>query len=119
LGSLKQIFVDQDQMSQIFLNLFGNALDAMKRGDHLTVTTVLRNREEKEGVEIRVVDTGEGISEENLTRIFDPFFTSKANGTGLGLSICQGIVENHEGKITANSGPGEGTTFLIWLPIGK
>ncbi|MGA1197411.1 MAG: hybrid sensor histidine kinase/response regulator [Candidatus Latescibacterota bacterium] len=119
LGSLKQIFVDHDQMSHIFLNFFGYALDAIKRGDNLTVTTVLRNREEKEGVEIRVVDTGEGISEENLTRIFDPFFTSKANGTGLGLSICQGIVENHEGKITANSVPGDGTTFLIWLPIGK
>lgn len=117
LSSLKQVHVDQGQMSQIFLNLFGNAIEAMKKGDELMITTALSMRDEVEGVEIKISDTGEGISEENLTRIFDPFFTSKDDGTGLGLSICQGIVENHGGTISAKSVLGEGTTFSIWLPI--
>lgn len=119
LGSQDQIYVDQDQMSQIFLNLFGNAIDAMKRGDRLTVTTTLCKNEGKEGVEIRVADTGEGIPQDSLPRIFDPFFTSKENGTGLGLSICQGIIENHGGNIAAYSVPGEGTTFVLCLPLEK
>lgn len=118
LGSLKQVHIDQGQMEQIFLNLFGNAIEAMGNGGQLVLITELSIREGVEGVGIRISDTGEGISEENITRIFDPFFTSKENGTGLGLSICQGIVENHGGTISAQSVLCEGTTFSIWLPIG-
>ncbi|MGA1197327.1 MAG: sensor histidine kinase, partial [Candidatus Latescibacterota bacterium] len=119
LGILKQIYVDKDQMSQIFLNLFGNALDAMQAEGQLCVTTQLKEMDGVEGVEIQVSDTGEGIPEENLTRIFDPFFTLKENGTGLGLSICQGIIENHGGTIVVHSKLGEGTTFQVWLPVGQ
>ncbi len=119
LGILKQIRIDKDQMAQIFLNLFGNALDAMQDEGQLVVSTEWKESDGQEGVEIYISDTGTGIPEESLTRIFDPFFTSKKNGTGLGLSICQGIIENHGGTITAQSVLGEGTTFQIWLPIGN
>ena len=68
-------------------------------------------------VEIRITDTGPGISPEVLPRIFDPFFTTKEEGTGLGLSISYGIVREHGGTITAESRPGEGSTFIIQLPI--
>jgi two-component system NtrC family sensor kinase len=62
-------------------------------------------------------DTGDGISEENLARIFDPFFTTKHEGTGLGLSISYGIIENNGGKIEVKSRVGEGTTFVVMLPV--
>jgi two-component system NtrC family sensor kinase len=62
-------------------------------------------------------DDGSGISEENLTRIFDPFFTTKADGTGLGLSISYGIIENHGGRIEVKSREGEGSEFIVMLPV--
>jgi len=119
LGVLKQIRVDKDQLAQILLNLFGNALDAMKAEDQLIISTEWKKNDDQEGVAICISDTGIGISEENLSLIFDPFFTLKKNGTGLGLSICQGIIENHGGTISVQSKLGEGTTFHIWLPIGN
>jgi signal transduction histidine kinase len=68
-------------------------------------------------VEIRITDSGPGIPREVMTRIFDPFFTTKEEGTGLGLSITYGIVREHGGTITVESRPGEGSTFIIHLPI--
>jgi two-component system NtrC family sensor kinase len=96
------------------LNLFLNARDAMPRGGWLTVTT----RVEQGHVLADVSDTGSGIPTEQLARIYDPFFTTKAigRGTGLGLSITYGIVHEHNGTIRCDSAVGQGTRFTLMLP---
>ena len=104
-------------LSQAFLNLFTNARDAMPDGGTLTVKA---NRV-KNKVVAHVIDTGHGIEEEVIDKIFDPFFTLKevGAGTGLGLSTTHGIIEQHKGSITVISKVGKGTTFKITLPISK
>lgn len=115
-GYVPLIEGNPNQMSQVFMNLFSNAMQAMKSGG--TVSVDVSFREGNSTVEIRIKDTGEGISEENLSRIFDPFFTTKdiGQGTGLGLSISYGIVKSHGGEISATSELGQGTEFHIVLP---
>mgnify|MGYP000938771824 CR=1 FL=1 len=105
----------EHQMQQVFLNLFLNARDAMPSGGWLTVTT----RCEGDMVVAEVADTGSGIPPEQLTRIYDPFFTTKAigRGTGLGLSISYGIVREHDGSIRCDSIVGQGTRFTVALPM--
>jgi len=105
----------EHQMQQVFLNLFLNARDAMPSGGWLTVTT----RCEGDMVLAEVADTGSGIPPEQLTRIYDPFFTTKAigRGTGLGLSISYGIVREHDGSIRCDSVVGQGTRFTVALPM--
>jgi PAS domain S-box-containing protein len=116
---LPEIMVDGFQMQQVFLNIIINAeyfmTVAHKRGT-LTITTKKQNGST---VRISIADDGPGIPEENLSRIFNPFFTTKeaGKGTGLGLSICHGIVAEHGGQIYARSEPGKGATFVIELPI--
>jgi PAS domain S-box-containing protein len=118
--NLPEIMMDHFQMQQVFLNIIVNAESAMLEGRHrgkLILTT-----EKSEGV-IRVTfaDDGPGIAKENLKRIFDPFFTTKevGKGTGLGLSICHGIVTEHGGKIYVMSENGQGTTFVVELPLSE
>jgi PAS domain S-box-containing protein len=103
------------KLQQVFLNLFMNARDAMPRGGWLTIAT----RQEADGAVVEVSDTGSGISPEVLSRIYDPFFTTKeiGKGTGLGLSITYGIVQEHGGTITCDSQPGQGTRFTLRLPL--
>jgi signal transduction histidine kinase len=113
---------DPSQLKQIFWNLFINAAQAMPDGGEIQITirrhsALLPFLGEPEQVEIMVGDTGPGIREEELGKIFDPFYTTKQRGTGLGLSIVHSIVENYGGKITVRSEPGEGTTFSIFFPI--
>jgi signal transduction histidine kinase len=99
----------------VFLNLFLNARDAMPRGGWLTITTRLDG-----GHAIaEVADTGSGIPAEHLARIYDPFFTTKAigRGTGLGLSIAYGIIREHDGGIECDSAVGQGTRFVLSLPL--
>jgi hypothetical protein len=105
------------KLQQVFLNLFLNARDAMTEGGTLTV----RSRKQQDSVRIEVADTGHGIQPENLSRIFDPFFTTKAGrkGTGLGLSVSYGIVREHNGSIEVESQLGEGTRFLLELPLAR
>ncbi|MGA2434993.1 MAG: ATP-binding protein, partial [Bryobacteraceae bacterium] len=105
------------KLQQVFLNLFLNARDAMTEGGTLTV----RSRKQQDSVRIEVADTGHGIQPEHLSRIFDPFFTTKAGrkGTGLGLSVSYGIVREHNGSIEVESQPGEGTRFLLELPLAR
>jgi len=107
------------RLQQVFLNLFLNAKDAMSKGGVLNVATL-----NGECVSVRVSDTGSGIAQENIQRIYDPFFTTKTSpadgqsrGTGLGLSVTYGIIQEHAGSIRVESRPGEGTTFTLDFPL--
>jgi signal transduction histidine kinase len=105
----------EHQLQQVFLNLFLNARDAMPRGGWLSVSTRL----DGDCAVAEVADTGSGIPSEQLARIYDPFFTTKAigRGTGLGLSISYGIVREHQGSIRCDSAMGQGTRFTLTLPL--
>ena len=105
---------DESQLQQIFMNLLINAEEAVGSNGELVVTTRNANGQ----LDILIRDTGSGISAENLTRLFEPFFTTKKNGTGLGLAICRRIVEEHHGRIEVQSKLGEGSTFIVSLPVG-
>jgi two-component system sensor histidine kinase HydH len=109
--------VDPDQMTQALLNIFLNAMESMENGGELRVAAVLRPEVNK--VEIRISDTGTGVSRENLPRIFDPFFSTKKKGTGLGLAITAKIIEAHRGEISAESEEGRGTIFKVLLPFAE
>ena len=113
----ERVEVDWDQITQALLNIFLNAMESMDDRGELHVRTV--SKPEKKGVEISITDTGSGISRENLSRIFDPFFSTKKKGTGLGLAITAKIIEAHKGEITVESEEGKGTTFKIFLPLPK
>ena len=104
--------IDTAQMQQVLVNLVKNAIQAMSRGGTLTLQT----GEGSDGVWVSVADTGGGIPQEQIARIFEPFYTTKKKGTGLGLMIVQRIVRAHGGKIEVESRVGQGTTFRIWLP---
>jgi len=108
------IYVDPEQIEQVFINLFTNALDAMPEGGSLSVKTEPGNAV----VKIRISDTGRGMSRPTLEKIFEPFFTTKDKGTGLGLAIVFNIIQKHNGRIDIDSEEGKGTTFIITLPKG-
>jgi len=113
--NLPDIELDADQIQQVFFNMFINAAQAMPSGGSLIITTKLLEKTKE--VEIVVEDTGAGISQENLDKIFDPFFSTKAQkGFGLGLSVSYGIINNHGGHVDVKSREGEGTRFTIYLP---
>jgi two-component system NtrC family sensor kinase len=117
---LPAIMADGDQLRQVLLNLVTNALDAMPEGGQLSVRTqAVCNADVLAAVQIGITDTGVGIRSDDLRHIFDPFFTTKGpgHGTGLGLVICQRIVKAHQGSIEVQSEMGQGTTFLITLPV--
>jgi signal transduction histidine kinase len=107
---------DNDQLTQVLLNLIGNAIDAMPEGGTITVATAIGPEGD---VEFTVTDTGCGMTPEQASRIFEPFFTTKAEGkgTGLGLSISLGIVRSHGGCVTVESEAGKGTTMRARLPV--
>lgn len=118
LGELPPLRANRSSVQQLIMNLCLNAIQAMPEGGHLSIQTRAAVRGGQPGMELVVADTGPGISRENLDHIFDPFFTTKepGQGTGLGLSICLRIVDNLQGKIEAESRPGSGAAFKIWLP---
>ena len=107
--------VDRDQLSQAFLNLLINSLEAMEEGGKVRVGI---RREGQDSLKISIGDTGKGIPGEDLEKVFEPFFSTKRKGTGLGLAIVHQIVEGHGGDIQVESQEGEGTSFQITLPIG-
>ncbi len=116
------VLVDPGQMKQVFLNVLLNSIEAMDpptrqgggmdRPGRLSVATQQHNGY----VEVKIADTGPGIPKKDLQRVFDPFYTTKANGTGLGLSVVHSIVREHGGRVVIHSEPGEGTTVAIHLP---
>jgi PAS domain S-box-containing protein len=114
---LKPVHSDIQQLNHMFMNIILNAAQAMDGNGSMTFKTGYLP--EKDRVRIDISDTGPGIPEHILPHIFEPFFTTKeeGQGTGLGLSLVYGIVENHSGRIKAQSEPGKGTTFIIELPL--
>lgn len=104
---------DPVQIKQALVNLLKNSMQAMARGGIIT----LRTGQAGDGVWVSIGDTGGGISQEQLSRIFEPFYTTKEKGTGLGLMIVQRIIRDHGGTIEVESHTGRGTTFRIWLPL--
>ncbi len=114
-GKLPLAPIDPAQIKQVLVNLCKNAIQATTRGGVLTLGTERR----EEGVCLVVADTGGGIPQEMLNRIFEPFYTTKKKGSGLGLMIVQRIVRDHGGRIQLESNVGQGTTFRIWLPLAE
>lgn len=109
--------VDEELMTQVFLNLAINALDAMEGQGHLRVLTAIRPDEVPAEVAIRFLDEGPGIEADAMPRLFEPFFTTKTQGTGLGLPLANRIVSNHDGRIEARNLDGGGAEFQITLPV--
>ncbi|MBI3596476.1 MAG: PAS domain S-box protein [Nitrospirae bacterium] len=136
-NGLPKIWVDPQQVGQVLVNLFFNAIEAMPDGGTLTVSLTAKptssiedqedslaggpaSRTDGDEVIITVTDTGQGIDPDHLSKIFHPFFTTKSKkGMGLGLSICKSIMEAHGGRISAETVPGRGTTFYLHLPVDR
>lgn len=118
-GKIPDIDADDVLLKQVFINLFQNAIDAMPEGGELKIVLNIKPQTEtqRQEAEIEISDTGTGIPEDKLKKIFHPFFTTKKNGTGLGLSLVQKIILYHGGKVEVESKKGKGTTFRIGLPV--
>ncbi|MGA8849474.1 MAG: ATP-binding protein [Dehalococcoidia bacterium] len=113
--AVPKVVADFDQLQQVCLNLIINAIQAMPEGGKLTIRTSIDNDRQ---VKIEIQDTGCGISPENMSKLFTPFFSTKGKkGVGLGLAVAYGIVQRHHGRIEVQSKVGEGTTFTIYLPL--
>ena len=108
-----EVQFDSDKLKQAFMNVVLNAMEAMPQGGELTVSTFTKDN----SVCIKVVDTGVGISAEDLEHLFEPFFTRKTRGTGLGLANVKRIFEEHGGNVEIESTPGRGTEVSLWLPL--
>jgi signal transduction histidine kinase len=113
--SLPRLEFDENLLKQALLNLIKNAMNAMEKGGRLT----LQARLDANLVFIKVIDTGIGMSEDTLQKIFEPYFTTKATGTGLGLTVVYKIMKEHKGDISVTSKPGEGSCFTLTLPVPK
>ncbi|HYS42999.1 MAG TPA: ATP-binding protein [Geobacteraceae bacterium] len=110
-----RVMGNRDRLGQVLLNLAKNALQAMPEGGSLRITASASGK----GIIITVSDTGHGISPEHLTRIFEPFYTTKARGTGLGLALCKKVVEEHDGNISVKSVVGQGTSVSLSFPAAR
>ena len=111
-GSLPPALGDLGQLRIVFSNLIRNARDAMPHGGRLTISASA----EQNAIDIAVQDTGDGVPRENLAKIMEPLFTTKARGIGLGLAMARAIVEKHHGRLSVASEPGQGATFTVRLP---
>jgi signal transduction histidine kinase len=112
---LPEILGDQVQLLQVILNLIRNAIDAVDSARTRTLR-IKSERDESGDILVSVEDSGTGIDQQNVGRVFDPLFTTKSQGMGIGLSICRSIIESHDGRIWVTSTVGQGSTFFIKLP---
>ena len=112
--SLPSVLIDVNQMEQVFINFFMNALEAIQGQGQVSVRSF--QDKDNQGVVVEIEDSGMGIPQEHLERIFEPFFSTKPKGTGLGLAVNFGIIQKHGGAIKVSSQPGRGTTIMIRLP---
>ncbi|MGV3487439.1 MAG: ATP-binding protein, partial [Tuberibacillus sp.] len=109
------VYGEKHQLTQVFINIVKNALDALPNGGEIKFSYILHDRE----ITISVEDNGMGMTEEQVKRIGEPFYTTKENGNGLGLMVSYRIIHNHKGRIKVFSEPGRGTTFLVPFPLWK
>ncbi len=116
-AQLPQVRARADQLRQVFLNLIINAQQAIESDGEIKVVTSRYEQALQPSILIQISDSGVGISEEDLSRIFEPFFSTGKKGTGLGLWVTQDIVRQHGGRIDVNSFKGRGTTFSIMLQV--
>ena len=114
---LPPVFGDETQISQVLVNIVVNAFQAMPDGGRCSIIAQIRSNAELRWVEVVVSDTGVGIKKEDLSHLFEPFYTTKAGGTGLGLAIAYRIMQDHGGSIRVSSVPGSGTTVAVQLPV--
>ena len=112
-SDLEETNCDPDKLKQVFINIITNGIQAMEDGGTITIST----KKLSDSLEIRISDEGIGIREEDILHIFEPFFTTRDRGSGLGLAISYKVVEAHKGEIWADSVPGQGTTFVVKLPL--
>ena len=110
---LPRIVIDDNQLSQVFVNITLNAIDAMPEGGTLTVRSFMRFS----SIAVQFEDTGIGIRKEDIHKVFDPFYTTKEKGTGLGLSVSYDIIKKLKGTLKVDSESGRGTVFTILLPV--
>jgi signal transduction histidine kinase len=114
-ADIKRGMLDENQLQQVFVNLLLNAAHAIENKGAIQIRT--RMDAAKKQVIIDVQDSGCGIRQEHIDRVFEPFFSTKKNGSGLGLAVSYGIVRNHQGVMTVQSAPGNGACFSIQLPL--
>jgi signal transduction histidine kinase len=114
---LPQVHGHRGQLQQVLLNIINNAADAMRTIDDRTrLLRVKSGTLKSNGVMISIGDSGPGIEPKNVDRIFDAFFTTKANGMGMGLAICRSIIETHDGTLSVTPGIPHGSVFQVVLP---
>ena len=116
LGELPKIEADDDMMERIFVNLAVNGIQAMEEKEGILKVST---KETNGFIEVKFKDTGVGIKKDNISKIFTPFFTTKAQGMGVGLSICKRFAEIHDGSIKVESEEGKGSIFTVNLPIQR
>lgn len=112
-SDLPMVTIDANQIGQVLINLIENACQAMTDGGELQIST----RKSKVFVEIEIADSGCGIPEKVIKKIFDPLYTTKPKGIGMGLAICHGIIDKHNGTIEVKSREGKGTNMIVKLPL--
>ena len=112
---LPEILADPNQLQQVFVNILINASEAMHQSGRIRVASRRADRT-GEQIEVAIADTGPGITPDAVSKLFDPFYTTKSTGTGLGLAVSYGIVQRHGGTIEVESEPGQGATFIVRLP---
>jgi two-component system NtrC family sensor kinase len=113
--NMVKTLLDENQIEQIFINLLLNAVHAVSENGKVIIQTVVDPGSNK--VRVEIADNGCGIAAEDIKKIFEPFYSTKAKGTGLGLAVSYGIVQNHQGDIRVLSTPGQGTRFTLEFPI--
>ena len=111
----EEVTIDPNQIKQVLINLIQNAMDVTLSGGKIVVKVF----DTPDWICIQVIDTGEGMTSEQMKQLFSPFFSTKENGVGLGLSVCDRIIKNHHGKIVVDSQLGNGSTFTVYLPVNK
>ena len=117
MDTLPAVMADADKLKQVFLNLLGNAADAMRGGGTIHLTAVAeRNLNNEDMVVVRISDSGPGMPDDVQHRVFEPFYTTKDDGAGLGLCIAAQIMARHGGSLVLETSSVKGTTFAVWIP---